>query len=74
MDLGVKYYNLEILGYLPRQDYSGTTRNMTGNITGYSIAVSDDNSSFQQVASGTWPADSTYKIAEWTPAAEGNGI
>jgi len=69
IDLGAKYYNLEILGYLPRQDYSGGSRNITGNITGYAISVSDDSSAFQQVASGTWPADSAYKIAEWTPAA-----
>ena len=74
MDLGVKYYNLEILGYLPRQDYIGSVRNLHGNITGYTISVSDDNNAFQQVASGTWPADSTYKIAEWSPAATGRYV
>jgi Alpha-L-fucosidase len=68
IDLGAKYYNLEILGYLPRQDYSGSSRNLTGNITAYTISVSDNDTAFQQVASGAWPADSTYKIAEWTPA------
>jgi alpha-L-fucosidase len=74
VDLGTKYYNLEILGYLPRQDYSGTIRNLRGNITGYVISVSDDNGSFKQIASGTWAADSTYKIAEWTPPAAGRYI
>jgi len=74
VDLGIKYYNLEMLGYLPRQDYSGTIRNLRGNITGYAISVSDDNGSFKQIASGTWAADSTYKIAEWTPPAAGRYI
>jgi alpha-L-fucosidase len=74
IDLGVKYYNLEILGYLPRQDYIGSVRNLHGNITGYTISVSDDNSAFQQVASGAWPADSTYKIAEWSPATGGRYV
>ncbi len=46
IDLGEKYYNLEILGYLPRQDYTGGSRNLTGNITGYAISVSDDNAHF----------------------------
>ena len=74
IDLGAKYYNIEILGYLPRQDYSGSNRNLTGNITGYVISISDDNSAFQQVASGTWPADSSYKIAEWTPVSSGRYV
>jgi hypothetical protein len=74
VDLGVKYYNLEILGYLPRQDYTGANRNLTGDITGYTISVSDNDTAFQQVASGTWPADSTYKIAEWAPAAAGRYV
>jgi alpha-L-fucosidase len=74
IDLGAKYYNLEILGYLPRQDYSGSVRNLSGNITGYAISVSDDNASFRQVATGTWPGDSTYKIAEWSPAASGRYV
>lgn len=74
IDLGVKYYDLEMLGYLPRQDYIGSMRNMTGNITGYAISISDDNSTFRQVASGTWPLDSTYKTVEWTPAAAGRYI
>jgi hypothetical protein len=47
---------------------------MHGNITGYTISVSDDKRRFQQVASGTWPADSTYKIAEWSPAASGRYV
>ncbi|MGB7567562.1 MAG: alpha-L-fucosidase [Chitinivibrionales bacterium] len=74
IDLGEKYYNLEILGYLPRQDYTGGSRNLAGNITGYAISVSDDNAAFQQVISGTWATDSTYKIAEWSPAASGRYV
>ena len=64
LDLGSKYYNLEILAYLPPQWTSST-----GNITGYTISLSDDNKAFQQVASGTWSNNSTIKVAEWPPAA-----
>jgi alpha-L-fucosidase len=71
IDLGAVYDNLDILGYLPRQDYVGGRRATTGNITSYIISVSDDNTSYRQVTTGTWAADSNYKIAEWSPAATG---
>ena len=74
VDLGAKYTNLEILGYLPRQDYSGSTHVMTGNITSYTISVSSDNSNFTQVDSGTWAGDSSLKIAEWSPAVAGRYV
>jgi alpha-L-fucosidase len=74
IDLGATYYNLEILGYLPRQDFTGSSRNLVGNIMGYSVSVSDNNNVFQQVTSGTWAADSTYKLAEWSPPAAGRYV
>ncbi len=74
VDLGSVYTNLEILGYLPRQDYTGSAHVMTGNITGYTISLSSDNSNFTQVASGTWSGDSTLKIAEWSPPATGRYV
>ncbi|HAJ80064.1 MAG TPA: alpha-L-fucosidase [Fibrobacteres bacterium] len=74
IDLGVKYYNLEILGYLPRQDYNSTKRVIVGNITRYTISISDDNSAFTPLTSGVWTADSTYKIAEWSTPASGRYI
>jgi alpha-L-fucosidase len=74
LDLGAKYNNLEILAYFPRQDQSGGTYTTTGTITGYKVLVSDNNSAFQQVASGTWSGDKKLKIAEWTPPASGRYI
>jgi alpha-L-fucosidase len=74
VDLGAQYANLEILGYLPRQDYSGNAHVMTGNITGYTISVSSDNVNFTKVDSGTWSGDSTLKIAEWSPPATGRYV
>ena len=55
-------YAVNGLRYLPRQ-----TGNSNGTITRYEIRVSDDGVSFTTVASGTWAADSTWKIAEFAP-------
>jgi alpha-L-fucosidase len=74
VDLGAQYTNLEILGYLPRQDYTSSAHTMTGNITGYTIAVSSDDIIFTQVDSGTWSGDSSLKIAEWSPPAKGRYV
>ena len=74
VDLGAKYTNLEILGYLPRQDYAGNAHVMTGNITSYMISVSSDNVNFTKVDSGTWAGDSTLKIAEWSPPSTGRYV
>jgi alpha-L-fucosidase len=74
IDLGAVYADLDILGYLPRQDYAGGKRNTSGNITSYVISVSDDKISFREVARGSWDADSSYKTAEWTPPASGRYV
>ena len=55
-------YAVNGLRYLPRQ-----TGNSNGTITRYEIRVSDDGVSFTTVATGTWAADSTWKIAEFAP-------
>ncbi|MBN2037858.1 MAG: alpha-L-fucosidase [Chitinispirillaceae bacterium] len=69
LDLGIKYYNLEILTCLPRQDFVGGGVPVTqGNITGYNVYLSDDNSTFTKVAEGTWASDKTLKTVEWIPA------
>jgi len=56
INLGQRTSNLDMLMYLP-QRHTGTT---AGNITSYKVFVSSDNTTFTQVASGTWPADPTY--------------
>jgi alpha-L-fucosidase len=56
LNLGKSYDNIDMLEYLP-QRHTGTT---AGNITSYKVFVSKDNTTFTQVASGTWPADPTY--------------
>ena len=55
-------YAVNGLRYLPRQ-----TGNSNGTITRYEIKVSDDGVNFTSVATGTWAADSTWKIAEFEP-------
>jgi alpha-L-fucosidase len=56
INLGKSYDNIDMLEYLP-QRHTGTT---AGNITSYKIYVSTDNTTFTQVATGTWPADPSY--------------
>ncbi|MGD8190799.1 M60 family metallopeptidase [Brevibacillus ginsengisoli] len=58
-------YVVNSISYLPRQ--SGTS----GNITDYSVFVSNDGTNFTQVATGKWANDKIEKKAEFpaTPAA-----
>jgi alpha-L-fucosidase len=56
INLGKSYDNIDMLEYLA-QRHTGTT---AGNITGYKIYMSTDNTTFTQVATGTWPADPSY--------------
>jgi O-glycosyl hydrolase len=55
LDLGGSY-NVSGLLYLPRQD-----GNPNGIITGYQVLVSQDGSTFTQVAAGNWAQDGTLK-------------
>ena len=55
-------YAVNALRYLPRQ-----TGNSNGTITEYAIKVSDDGETWTEVTTGTWAADSTWKIAEFEP-------
>ena len=74
MDLGKVYDNITYLFYLPRRE-SG---NITGNITGYQIHYSTNNSTWTQITSGTmigggtsafgtWPATSSVKKMQFNP-------
>jgi hypothetical protein len=49
-------YNVSGLTYLPRQD-----GNPNGIITSYEVLVSQDGTTFTQVASGSWAEDETLK-------------
>ncbi|WBB70744.1 discoidin domain-containing protein [Micromonospora sp. WMMD812] len=60
LDLG-GVYDLTELRYRPRAD-----GNLTGNITGYTIAASTDGTQFTPVTSGVWANDATQKAARFT--------
>ncbi len=53
-------YNVDGLRYKPRG--GGSTN---GTITEYDILVSDDGETFRSVATGSWAADSNWKIAQF---------
>ncbi|MGH3169114.1 MAG: discoidin domain-containing protein, partial [Trebonia sp.] len=63
LDLGGTY-NVSGLLYLPRQD-----GNPNGIITGYQVLVSQDGSSFTQLAAGNWTQDETLKQVTFPPVA-----
>ncbi|MES1165184.1 MAG: alpha-L-fucosidase, partial [Verrucomicrobiota bacterium] len=56
VNLGKSVPNIDMLMVLP-QRHTGTT---AGNVTSYKVFVSADNSTFTQVASGSWSASTTY--------------
>jgi alpha-galactosidase len=51
------------LVYQPRLDQAGGT----GTITGYTVAVSTDGTSWQDVATGSWDPDGSVKSASFAP-------
>jgi hypothetical protein len=64
MDLGKVYGNIDILGYLPRQN----TTDISGRINGYTILVSTDTQTFSTVTSGTFSGtDRSYKTVMFSP-------
>ncbi len=63
IDLG-SAHNTNGLIYSARQD-GGTS----GIITGYTVSVSTDGTTFTQVATGSWPADTSTRSATW-PATQ----
>jgi alpha-L-fucosidase len=75
LDLGKVYDNITYLFYLPRRE-SGNT---TGNITGYQIHYSADNSTWIQITTGTaigsggtfgtWPSTSAVKKVQFDPVS-----
>ena len=67
IDLGAVERDVGFLGYLP--PYAGTAPTSTGAITSYMISVSTDNTTFSQVAYGTWPADGRLQHATFGPVA-----
>jgi alpha-L-fucosidase len=75
LDLGKVYDNITYLFYLPRREPDNTT----GNITGYQIHYSADNSTWTQITTGTaiggggtfgaWPATSVVKKVQFAPVS-----
>jgi alpha-L-fucosidase len=61
LDLGKVYDNITYLFYLPRRE-SGNT---TGNITGYQINYSSDNSTWTQITTGTMVGGGTSAFGTW---------
>jgi hypothetical protein len=67
LDLGRVYSNIEIFGYLPRQNLITPLR---GLIVKYTLSVSTTDtlaSSFTTVSSGTLPSTRYYKTIEFSP-------
>jgi alpha-L-fucosidase len=62
LDLGTTVENIGIVGYLPQAVETA------GQITNYTVSLSNNNSSFSQATTGTWPADRNYKTVTFTPA------
>jgi alpha-galactosidase len=61
LDLG-SIHNVAGLTYQPRLDtYS------TGTITGYTVYVSTDGTTFTKVTSGSWPSDRSLKSVTFSP-------
>lgn len=60
LDLGYVYNNINMLNYLPSQNLSD------GKITSYSLYSSQDGTTFNLVASGTWISDNTMKRVTFT--------
>jgi F5/8 type C domain len=66
LDLGKTYADVSALDYVPRYvNVAGGSASADGAITTYAISVSTDGSTFNQVASGGWAADSKMKHAEF---------
>ncbi|MBN1307661.1 MAG: alpha-L-fucosidase [Chitinispirillaceae bacterium] len=63
MDLGTVVQNIGIVGYLPQ---AAATE---GQITGYTVSLSTDGTTFSTVSNGTWPANRNYKTVTFTPTA-----
>lgn len=66
LDLGHVYENIDIFGYLPRQDLT----DFSGRITRYKILVGTDTITFDSVAGGSWSGlDRRYRTVTFTPVA-----
>jgi alpha-galactosidase len=61
LDLG-SVHNVAGLTYQPRLDTS-----LNGTITGYTVYISTDGSTFTKVMSGSWPSDRSLKSVTFSP-------
>ena len=60
-------YEYEISGYVYTPRTGSSSGAVNGIITEYAIYVSDDNSTWEEVASGTWAQDSAVKTVSFAP-------
>jgi alpha-L-fucosidase len=68
LDLGATKPDVGILSYVPRY-VANMGPSTDGAITGYTISVSTDGSTFADATSGTWANDGKMKVATFGPTA-----
>jgi alpha-L-fucosidase len=66
LDLGQVEPDIGILLYVPKYVVTATPV-IDGAITSYSILTSVDGESFSEATSGTWPEDTSMKVATFAP-------
>ncbi len=67
LDLGKTFTDVGWLGCTPYASGDATAK--TGNVTGYTVSVSTNDSAFDKVTSGTWAADGQFKVATFDPVS-----
>lgn len=66
IDLGEVREGITQLAYVPRYEVPGTPTD-EGSITAFKISVSENNETFEEVASGEWEGDAHMKVAPFPP-------
>ena len=61
IDLGSVYSGLEVVTCMPAHKMGPERAIAEGNVTVYTISISDDNNQFKEVARGKWEADAKPK-------------
>ncbi len=68
LDLGATKPDVGILLYVPRY-VANMGPSTSGAITGYTVSLSTDGTSFSEATRGTWPVNGKMKVATFGPAA-----
>ena len=68
IDLGQSHPDVGMLDYVPRYvNTNGGAGSSNGDITSFTIAVSQDGTTFTQAATGTWAGDAKMKHVAFAP-------